>query len=111
MFTIFQYMKLCCVPIYINKKLSESWIKKTSTFTIASQKDKTLRNKLKQGVERFYKKPLRHWSGEGNSNPLQYSSLENPMDRGACRGYCPWGREESGMTEWLPFPKTFIREI
>ena len=21
--------------------------------------------------------------GEGNSNPLQYSSLENPMDRGA----------------------------
>ena len=23
--------------------------------------------------------------GEGNSNLLQYSSLENPMDRGACR--------------------------
>ena len=23
--------------------------------------------------------------GEGNSNPLQYSCLENPMDRGACR--------------------------
>ena len=22
-------------------------------------------------------------SGEGDSNPLQYSSLENPMDRGA----------------------------
>ena len=22
-------------------------------------------------------------SGEGNGNPLQYSSLENPMDRGA----------------------------
>ena len=22
-------------------------------------------------------------SGEGNSNPLQYSCLENPMDRGA----------------------------
>ena len=22
--------------------------------------------------------------GEGNSNSLQYSSLENPMDRGAC---------------------------
>ena len=22
--------------------------------------------------------------GEGNSNPLQYSCLENPMDRGAC---------------------------
>ena len=24
-------------------------------------------------------------SGEGNSNPLQYSCLENPMDRGALR--------------------------
>ena len=23
--------------------------------------------------------------GEGNSNPLQYSCLEDPMDRGACR--------------------------
>ena len=23
--------------------------------------------------------------GEGNGNPLQYSSLENPMDRGAWR--------------------------
>ena len=22
--------------------------------------------------------------GEGNGNPLQYSYLENPMDRGAC---------------------------
>ena len=25
--------------------------------------------------------------GEGNGNPLQYSCLENPIDRGACRGY------------------------
>ena len=24
-------------------------------------------------------------SGEGNGNPLQYSCLENPMDRGAWR--------------------------
>ena len=24
--------------------------------------------------------------GEGNGNPLQYSYLENPMDRGAWRG-------------------------
>ena len=26
---------------------------------------------------------LRRSSGEGNGNPLQYSCLENPMDRGA----------------------------
>ena len=24
-----------------------------------------------------------HWIGEGNGNPLQYSCLENPVDRGA----------------------------
>ena len=37
--------------------------------------------------------------GEGNGNPFQYRSLENPMDRGAwwatvhgVVGYSPWGR-------------------
>ena len=80
-FTIFQYIKLCCLPIYqqgTNRNLN----KENKPISIASQKDKTLRNKLKQGVERFYRKPLRHWSGEGIGNPLQYSCLENPMDGG-----------------------------
>ena len=26
---------------------------------------------------------LNSWTGGGNGNPLQYSCLENPMDRGA----------------------------
>ena len=26
---------------------------------------------------------LGRWPGKGNDNPLQYSCLENPMDRGA----------------------------
>ena len=30
--------------------------------------------------------------GGGHGNPLQYSYLENPMERGACPpGYSPWG--------------------
>ena len=29
--------------------------------------------------------------GEMNGNPLQYSCLENPMDRGAWRDCSPWG--------------------
>ena len=32
-------------------------------------------------------------SGEGNGNPLQYSYLENPMDRGA------WSATVHGLTE------------
>ena len=38
--------------------------------------------------------------GEGNSNPLQYSCLENPTDRGAWWAtYSPWGRKELDPTE------------
>ena len=36
--------------------------------------------------------------GEGNDNPLQYSCLGNPMDRGAWWAYSPWGCQESGTT-------------
>ena len=39
--------------------------------------------------------------GEGNGNPLQYSCLENPMDKRSLVGYSPWGREESDTTERL----------
>ena len=37
--------------------------------------------------------------GEGNGNPLQYSCLENPMDRGTQQGYSPCGNQESVTTE------------
>ena len=35
---------------------------------------------------------LGRFPGERNGNPLQYSCLENPMDRGTWWGYSPWGR-------------------
>ena len=31
--------------------------------------------------------------GEGNGNPLQYSCLENPMDKGAWRATSPWSHK------------------
>ena len=34
--------------------------------------------------------------GEGNDNPLQYSCLKNPMDRGA------WWAPAHGVAEWDP---------
>ena len=38
--------------------------------------------------------------GRGHGIPLQYSCLENSMDRGAWWAYSPWGRKESDTTEW-----------
>ena len=34
--------------------------------------------------------------GERNGNPIQYSFLGNPMDRGAWLGYSPWSGKEWG---------------
>ena len=31
--------------------------------------------------------------GKGNGNPLQYSCLGSPMERGAWLDYSPWGRK------------------
>ena len=38
------------------------------------------------------------YPGGGNSNPLQYSSLENLMDRGAWRATVHGGHKESDTT-------------
>ena len=37
--------------------------------------------------------------GEGNGYSLQYSSLENPMDRGACQAIVHGVTKESDTTE------------
>ena len=39
--------------------------------------------------------------GEGNGNPLQYSCLENFMDKRDLVGYSPWSCKESDTTEQL----------
>ena len=41
--------------------------------------------------------------GEGNSNPLQYSCLENPMDRGAWKATVHGGHKELDTTERLTY--------
>ena len=38
--------------------------------------------------------------GEGNGNPLQYSCLEESMDRGTCP-WSPWSHREPDMTDQL----------
>ena len=44
--------------------------------------------------------PLKYFTDLDNGNPLQYSCLENPMDRRAWpTAYSPWGRKELDTTE------------
>ena len=47
---------------------------------------------------------------EGNGYPLQYSSLENSVDRGAwwATVHGPWGRKESDTTERLSMSMKYI---
>ena len=48
-------------------------------------------------------------AGEGNGNLLNYSCLENPMDRGAWYvTYSPWGCKESETTEQLTELNTLL---
>ena len=46
-----------------------------------------------------YSQTLRPNGGEGNSNPLQYSCLEKPMDRGTCHTIVHEVAKESDMTQ------------
>ena len=54
----------------------------------------TVKNLPAMGRSRFYPESGRS-DGEGNGYPLQYSFLENSMDRGA------WGCKELDTTEQL----------
>ena len=47
--------------------------------------------------------------GEGNSSPLQYSCLENSMDRGA--RWTTWGCKELEMTELLIHTRKQRKEL
>ena len=39
--------------------------------------------------------------GGGNGNPLQYSCLENPMDRGAWKATVHWVTKSWTQLKWL----------
>ena len=46
--------------------------------------------------------------GEGNGNPLQYSCLENSMDRGACWATVQWVTKSWTWLSWLILCELFI---
>ena len=49
-------------------------------------------------------------TGERNGHPLQYSCLENPIDKSSLAGHGPWGCRESDTTEVTEHAHTRTRE-
>ena len=72
--------------IYSIQQRSADLLKKTKH---GSEWKRTCRQCRRPGFDPWVEKI----PGEGNDNPLQYSCLENSMDRGA-----PWGHKESDTT-------------
>ena len=65
---------------FMIKALQKVGIERTYLNIIKAIYDKPTANIILNG-EKLKASPLK--SGEGNGNPLQYSCLENPRDRGA----------------------------
>ena len=53
------------------------------------------------------------YPGGGHSNPVQYSCLENTMDKGAWQGCSAWGGKESDMkgTTWLACTHALLSDL
>ena len=49
--------------------------------------------------------------GKGNGNPLEYSCLENSMDRGAWWATSPWCRKELNVAEVTQHTHNQIKKI
>ena len=61
-------------------------------------------NNMKRGYKwtKHHELSISKAPGEGNGNPLQYSCLENSMDRGAQQAtFSSWGHKELDMMEQL----------
>ena len=46
-------------------------------------------------------------TGEGNSNPLQFSCMGNPVDRGAWQNWSPWSLKDLDTTQRLKHNKVW----
>ena len=86
------------VMAYTRKEPTEEWVYLYVSFPGGSDGKESARNAGDLGSIPGSKRSPE----EGNGYPLQYSWLENSMDRGAWRAtYSPWGCKESDMTEQL----------
>ena len=84
------------IPVNIMVYLQNRFFQSTTEISLSHQKKK--KNQCLFSVIKYlfctHFTYFHYHLGERNGNPLQYSGLENPMDRGAC----PWATVH-GVTE------------
>ena len=84
-------------PVWTNQKGQDCQMVNQGTGLPWWLSDKGIHLPMQKTRVRF----LGRSPGEGNGNPLQYSCLGNPVERGAWQGYSPWGHKVSDTTQQL----------
>ena len=70
----------------------------TTYFTMGFPSDSVVKNPLTNAGDASLNPGLKRSPGEGNGNPLQYSCLENSMNRGAWQAIVHGVPKESDTT-------------
>ena len=82
-------------------RVAKSWTRLSNWTELNWNSDSVVENLPAKSGNVVWIPETRKSPGEGNGNPLQYSCLRNPMDRGVWRAtYNPWGLKELDTTEW-----------
>ena len=78
-----KYLGFTTLVLFHTAFLEPSWNQSTLYLTCSNDEFTTYLNSIKFWCRYRIWRHLQPVTGEGNGNPLQYSCLENPMDRGA----------------------------
>ena len=77
------------------------WLQMFPGGSVIKKKKKTPPAKIRDAGDKCLTSGLGRSTGVGNGNPLQYSFLENPMDRGAWKATVPASLESrTQLSDW-----------
>ena len=96
---------------WARKQLEMNWFDALVSFCFAARD--SLVAQMVKGICLQCRRPgFDPWVGKiswrRHGNPLQYSCLENPMDRGAWRATSPWGCKEPDLTSQINNNKLYL---
>ena len=90
-----------CLTLAIRTFIAAFFLLHASQFFFSADHSAVSKESAGQAGDEGLIPESRRSPGGGNSNPLQYPCLENPMDRGALQATVHWVTEESDTTKRL----------